>query len=33
LPDDPVRDAADKIAGAITKAGQTGKVLKLREGP
>jgi integrase len=31
LADDPLRDAADKIASAITKAGQGGKVVRLRE--
>jgi integrase len=32
LADDPLRDAADRIASAITKAGQDGKVVKLRGG-
>jgi integrase len=32
LADDPLREAADKIAGAITKAGKGGKVVRLREG-
>jgi integrase len=32
LADDPLREAADKIAGAITKAGQGGKVVRLRDG-
>jgi integrase len=32
LADDPVREAADKIASAITKAGEGGKVTRLREG-
>jgi integrase len=32
LGDDPLRAAADKIASAITKAGQGGKVVKLRDG-
>jgi len=31
LADDPLREAADKIASAITKAGQGGKVVRLRE--
>jgi integrase len=30
LADDPLREAADKIASAITKAGQGGKVIRLR---
>jgi integrase len=32
LADDPLREAADKIASAITKAGQGGKVVRLRGG-
>jgi integrase len=32
LADDPVREAADKIAGAITKAGQGGNIARLRGG-
>jgi integrase len=32
LADDPLREAADKIASAITKAGQGGKVARLRGG-
>src|SRR5262249_13558751 len=32
LADDPLRDAADKIAGAITRAGKGGKVVPLRGG-
>jgi integrase len=32
LADDPLRDAADKIAGAITAAGMGGKVVRLRGG-
>ena len=32
LADDPLREAADKIASAITKAGQSGKVVRLRGG-
>jgi integrase len=32
LADDPLREAADKIAGAITKAGKGGKVVRLRGG-
>jgi integrase len=32
LADDPVREAADKIAGAITKAGQGGNIVRLRGG-
>jgi integrase len=31
LADDPLREAADKIASAITKAGKGGKVVRLRE--
>jgi integrase len=31
LADDPLREAADKIASAITKAGRGGKVVRLRE--
>jgi integrase len=32
LADDPLREAADKIAGAITGAGKGGKIVRLREG-
>jgi integrase len=32
LADDPLREAADKITSAITKAGQGGKVVRLRDG-
>ena len=32
LADDPLREAADKIASAITKAGKSGKVVRLRGG-
>jgi integrase len=32
LADDPLREAADKIASAITKAGQGSKVVRLRGG-
>ena len=32
LADDPLREAADKIASAITKAGKRGKVVRLRGG-
>src|SRR5262249_40038437 len=32
LADDPLREAADKIASAITKAGEGGKVTRLRDG-
>jgi integrase len=32
LADDPLRDAADKIASTITGAGKSGKVLRLRDG-
>ena len=32
LADDPLREAADKIASAITKAGKDSKVVKLRDG-
>jgi len=32
LADDPLREAADKIASAITKAGKGGKVVRLRNG-
>jgi integrase len=32
LADDPLREAADKIASAITKAGEGGKVVRLRGG-
>src|SRR5262245_53172483 len=32
LADDPLREAADKIASAITKAGKGGKVVRLRDG-
>jgi integrase len=32
LADDPLREAADKIASAITKAGQGGKIVRLRGG-
>jgi integrase-like protein/Arm domain-containing DNA-binding protein len=32
LADDPLREAADKIASAITKAGKNGKVVRLRGG-
>lgn len=32
LADDPLREAADKIATAITKAGQESKIVKLRDG-
>jgi integrase len=32
LADDPLRDAAEKIASAITKAGKGGKVVPLRGG-
>jgi integrase len=32
LADDPLREAADKIASAITKAGKGGKVVRLRGG-
>jgi integrase len=32
LSDDPLREAADKIAGAITKSGKGGKIVRLRGG-
>ena len=32
LADDPLREAADKIASAITNAGKSGKVVRLRGG-
>jgi integrase len=32
LADDPLREAADKIASAITKAGKGGKIVRLRDG-
>jgi integrase len=32
LSDDPLRDAANKVAAAITEAGKGGKIVRLRGG-